>query len=402
MIRKVKSYLIKKFPKFMQKKLVLLYGVIILAFVVLVGRVTYINARSGDEYTRVVLEQQQYDSQTIPYKRGDITDRNGTKLATSERVYNVILDVKALKSDDAYEAPTIAALVDCFDLKESDIQKVIEDNPDSRYQILKKGVEYATAQKFEKLTADTKNNSNIKGVWLEEDYVRKYPYNTLASDVIGFTSDGNVGNNGIEGYYNSTLNGSDGRRYGYLDSDSTVERTVKEPTNGDTVVSTIDLQVQSIVEKHILAFNEEHKNYAYDGEGSKNTAVIVMNPQNGEIIAEASYPNYDLNNPRDLSGYYTEEQLKAMSDDDKLEALNSLWKNFCISDTYEPGSTIKPFTVATALETGALKGDETFYCGVSSTVMCKNTWRPIFTVSIGKDMAHRPSKRLCRIPVTWH
>ena len=98
MIRKVKSYLIKKFPKFMQKKLVLLYGVIILAFVVLVGRVTYINARSGDEYTRVVLEQQQYDSQTIPYKRGDITDRNGTKLATSERVYNVILDVKALKS----------------------------------------------------------------------------------------------------------------------------------------------------------------------------------------------------------------------------------------------------------------------------------------------------------------
>ena len=117
MIRKVKSYLIKKFPKFMQKKLVLLYGVIILAFVVLVGRVTYINASSGDEYTRVVLEQQQYDSQTIPYKRGDITDRNGTKLATSERVYNVILDVKALKSDDAYESPTIAALVDCFDLK---------------------------------------------------------------------------------------------------------------------------------------------------------------------------------------------------------------------------------------------------------------------------------------------
>lgn len=363
MIRKVKSYLIKKFPKFMQKKLVLLYGVIILAFVVLVGRVTYINASSGDEYTRVVLEQQQYDSQTIPYKRGDITDRNGTKLATSERVYNVILDVKALKSDDAYESPTIAALVDCFGLKESDIQKVIEDNPDSRYQILKKGIEYATAQKFEELTADTENNPNIKGVWLEEDYVRKYPYNTLASDVIGFTSDGNVGNNGIEGYYNSTLNGSDGRRYGYLDSDSTVERTVKEPTNGDTVVSTIDLQVQSIVEKHILAFNEEHKNYAYNGEGSANTAVIVMNPQNGEIIAEASYPNYDLNNPRDLSNYYTEDELKAMSDDDKLDALNSLWKNFCISDTYEPGSTIKPFTVATALETGALKGDETFYCG---------------------------------------
>lgn len=347
----------------MQKKLVFLYMMIILAFVVLVGRVTYINASSGDEYTRMVLEQQQYDSQTIPYRRGDITDRNGTKLATSERVYNVILDVKAMNSDENYPEPTIAALAECFDLKESEIREVAEEHPDSRYQILKKKVKYADAQKFEELLDDTENNPNIKGAWLEEDYVRKYPYNTLASDVVGFTSDGNVGNNGIEGYYNSILNGTNGRKYGYLDTDSTVERTVKEAIDGKTVVSTIDLQVQSIVEKYILQFNEEHKDLAYPGEGSVNTAVIVMNPQNGEILAEASYPNYDLNSPRDLSAYYTKEELKEMSDDEKLEALNSLWKNFCISDTYEPGSTIKPFTVAAALETGALTGNETFTCG---------------------------------------
>ena len=193
--------------------------------------------------------------------------------------------------------------------------------------------------------------------------MRTYPYNTLASDVIGFTVDGNVGSNGIEASYNNILNGTDGREYGYLDETSTVERTVKEAVNGDTVVSTIDLQVQSIVEKHILEFNEQHKNEASAGEGSKNTAVIVMNPQNGEILAEASYPNYDLNQPRDLTKYYTQETIDAMSDEEQLETLNSLWNNFCVSDTYEPGSTFKPFTIAAGLETGILTGDETYYCG---------------------------------------
>ncbi|MGF0017778.1 peptidoglycan D,D-transpeptidase FtsI family protein [Sporofaciens sp. SGI.106] len=347
----------------MQKKLVLLYVAIILAFVILIGRITYINASSGDKYTKLVLDQQQYDSRTIPYKRGDIVDRNGTKLATSERVYNVILDVKAMLSKDDYVDPTINVLKECFDIQEEDVRKVMEDNPDSRYTILKKGVSYADAKAFEAVDEDNENYPNVCGIWLEEDYVRTYPYNTLACDVIGFTVDGNVGNNGIEGYYNSVLNGTDGREYGYLDTDSSVEWTVKEPNNGETVVSTIDVQVQSIVEKHILAFNEAHKNLATPGEGSKNTAVIVMNPQNGEILAEASYPNYDLNSPRDLTNYYTEEQLKAMSDDEKLDAMNSLWKNFCISDTYEPGSTMKPFTVAAGLEDGALTGEEYFYCG---------------------------------------
>ncbi|MDY5987088.1 MAG: penicillin-binding transpeptidase domain-containing protein [Lachnoclostridium sp.] len=360
---RVKKYLKKKFPKFMQKKLVLLYVAIILAFVILIGRITYINASSGDKYTKLVLDQQQYDSRTIPYKRGDIVDRNGTKLATSERVYNVILDVKAMLSKDDYVDPTINVLKECFDIQEEDVRKVMEDNPDSRYTILKKGVSYADAKAFEAVDEDNENYPNVCGIWLEEDYVRTYPYNTLACDVIGFTVDGNVGNNGIEGYYNSVLNGTDGREYGYLDTDSSVEWTVKEPNNGETVVSTIDVQVQSIVEKHILAFNEAHKNLATPGEGSKNTAVIVMNPQNGEILAEASYPNYDLNSPRDLTNYYTEEQLKAMSDDEKLDAMNSLWKNFCISDTYEPGSTMKPFTVAAGLEDGALTGEEYFYCG---------------------------------------
>lgn len=353
----------RKFSKTMQRKLVMLFAAIVLAFVFLVGRITYINATSGDKYTKLVLDQQQYGSRTIPFKRGDIVDRNGTKIATSERIYNVILDMKVMLSKEEYIEPTIQVLEDCFGIAEEDVRTLMDKNPTGRYNILKKGVDYATAQKFNKIESDSEKYPNVKGIWLEEDYVRKYPYNTLASDVIGFTVDGNVGSNGIEASYNSILNGTDGREYGYQDESTSFEQTVKEPENGQTVMSTIDLQVQSIVEKHILEFNEEHKNQAREGEGSLDTAVIVMNPQNGEILAEASYPNYDLNNPRDLTKYYTEEQIEAMSDEEKLDALNSLWNNFCVSDTYEPGSTFKPFVISAGLETGVLTGEESYICG---------------------------------------
>ena len=271
--------------------------------------------------------------------------------------------MKVMLSKEEYIEPTIQVLEDCFGIAEEDVRTLMDKNPTGRYNILKKCVDYATAQKFNKIESDSKKYPNVKGIWLEEDYVRKYPYNTLASDVIGFTVDGNVGNNGIEASYNSILNGTDGREYGYQDESTSFEQTVKEPENGQTVMSTIDLQVQSIVEKHILEFNEEHKNQAREGEGSLDTAVIVMNPQNGEILAEASYPNYDLNNPRDLTKYYTEEQIEAMSDEEKLDTLNSLWNNFCVSDTYEPGSTFKPFVISAGLETGVLTGEESYTCG---------------------------------------
>ena len=363
MAKHTKNYHQKKFSIFMQKKLVSLFLAIVLAFVILVLRITYINASSGSSYTKVVLDQQQYNSRIIPFKRGDIVDRNGTKIATSERVYNVILDVAAMLSDKDNVEPTIRVLNECFGIEEEKVRKVIEETPSSRYSILLKGVDYETSQRFEEIDGDNENYPNVAGIWLEDDYIRRYPYNTLASDVIGFTVNGNLGSNGIEAAYNSILNGADGREYGYLDEDSTFERTVKEPNNGHTVVSTIDLQVQSIVEKHILAFNETYKNGFVTGEGSKTTAVIVMNPQNGEILAEASYPNYDLNHPRDLTKYYTEEEIAAMSDEEKLEKYNQLWNNFCVSEFYEPGSTFKPFTIAAGLETGALTGEESYVCG---------------------------------------
>ena len=179
---------LKKIPKFMQKKLVILYLGIILAFVFLIGRITYINASDGEEYTKIVLDQQQYDSRVIPYKRGDIVDRNGTKIATSERVYNVILDVKTMLSDEDYVEPTKQVLKDCFGIEEEEVDTLIEESPDSRYSVLKKGIDYNTAKEFEAIDEDDENYPDVKGIWLESDYVRIYPYNTLASDVIGFYS----------------------------------------------------------------------------------------------------------------------------------------------------------------------------------------------------------------------
>lgn len=358
------DFLTKKFPKRMQKKLVMLFMAIILAFVVLVGRITYINASKGSGYTKIVLDQQAYDSRRIPFKRGDIVDRNGTKMATSERVYNVILDVYVMLSEEEYKEPTVKVLKDCFGIEEDKVRKVIEENPDSRYEILKKEVTYDVKKKFDEIEQDTENYPNVKGIWLEEDYKRTYPYDSLASDVVGFSVDGNVGAVGIESAYNDVLNGTDGREYGYFADDASLERTVKSAKNGNTVVSTIDVTLQSIIEESILEFNEAHRGEVRKDEpGSKNTAVLIMNPNTGEILAEASYPNFDLNQPRDLSSVYTEETWKKMSEDEKLEAMNALWRNFCVSDAFEPGSTMKPFTLAAGLETGVLSGNETYYCG---------------------------------------
>lgn len=354
------GFLTKKFPVRMQRKLVMLFMAIILAFVALVGRVTYINVTRGSSYTKIVLDQQNYSSRVIPYKRGDIVDRNGTRIATSERVYNVILDVVVLTSDEKNIDPTIQVLEDCFGISEQTVRDVIEENPESRYVIMETDVDYETAQKFNEIDDDDENYPNVAGVWLEDDYNRTYPYNTLASDVIGFTYSGNAGAIGIESAYNDVLNGTDGREYGYLDSDSSVERTVKAAKNGNTVVTTLDVGLQSIVEKCILEFNQQYADD--DSTGSKNTAVIIMNPNTGEVLAEASYPNFDLNDPRDLSLLYTDEEWEKMSEEDQLNAMSDLWRNFCVSDAFEPGSTMKPFTVAAGLETGALTGDETYYC----------------------------------------
>lgn len=361
-----KTYFNRKAFTLMQRKLSFLVLLVAGVFACLALYIIWESGWHRDEYTRKVLDQQGYGSRVIPYKRGDILDRGGTVLATSEKVYRVILDPVDLEKEtkDREEAiqETKKILQQSFGISAREVRKVMENYSESRYVVLKKGATYRQATKFFELREKQEEYGKVRGVWLEEGYARTYPYKTLASDVIGFVSSSNQGSNGLEASYNSVLNGVDGREYGYQNQEESLEHSVKEPENGKTIVTTIDLQLQTIVEKHILAFNEAHKNEAKKGEGSKTTAVILMNPNNGEILAEASYPNYDLNQPGDLKRYFEKEEEKKLTEEEKNEFLNELWNNFCVSATYEPGSTFKPFTMAAALENGVLNGEEQLYC----------------------------------------
>lgn len=352
--------------KRMQRKLLISFLIICTLFVGLIGRLMFIEYSSGERYEKIVLSQQEYDSTTIPFQRGNIVDSKGTVLATSVDVYNVILDCKVLNANDATViASTVEAVAECFpEIGREAVEEKLEDNPDSQYSVLAKKVSYEEMSKFtdlqEERREDDDPDNNITGVWFEKEYKRVYPYGSMAAATLGFTTSGNVGVVGLENQYNSVLNGVNGRSYGYLNNDSDLERTVIEAQNGNTLVTTLDANIQSIVEQEILNFNQQYTNE--NGLGSKNTAVLVMDPDTGGILAMAQYPGFDLNNPWDLSAYYTLEELTAMSEQDQLNILNQLWKNYAVTNTYEPGSTAKPFTVAGGLESGALKGDETFVC----------------------------------------
>ena len=352
----------------MKKKLVILFGLVLLALGILMGRLTIINAVSGDKYKKQVLSQaqQKYESRVLPAKRGDIYDRNGNLLATSNKVYNVILDCKAVNSDEDYVEPTVRALTEVLGLDEEEIRLKLtsESTRESQYQILKKQLsmdekktfeEYASVSDDKNLTdAQVQEKNNIKGVWFEEDYLRIYPFNEVACDTIGFTFARDVADWGLEGYYNSTLTGTDGRQYGYFNNNSDVEQTIIEPANGKSIETTLDIGAQQIVEKYVNAFNEKM--------GAKNVGVIVEDPNTGAILAMDGGDRYDLNTPRDLSNLYSEAQIKDMNDEETVEALNGMWNNYCVTDAYEPGSVVKPIVMASALEKGKITTANTFDC----------------------------------------
>lgn len=363
-------------------KLVWLFGIVVLAFVGLGIRITVINASQGKQYSKQVLSQsqQKYDSRVIPFKRGDITDRNGVVLATSEKVYKVILDCKVVNTKEEYVEPTIKALVDVLGLDEETIREKLEDETtkSSQYQILQSNVSINQKKAFEDYTdvssdeaketltkEEIAERSNVKGVWFEEDYRRVYPLNSTASHLVGFTYTGDTADWGIEGYYSSTLNGVNGRQFGYYNSDDDVEQTIIDPVNGNSVQSTIDLNIQQVVEKYIDKFMTGMANGPRGEQGAANVGVVVANPKNGEILAMATDSPYNLNNPRDLTPYYSDEEIKQMKDKDDgtmLEALYGIWQNYCISDAFEPGSTVKPLTIGAALDADVVQPTDTFVC----------------------------------------
>ena len=377
-----------RFNMNMQKKLVVLFIIILLAFLGLAGRLVYITESKGDEYTKNVLSQQKYQSTTLPYKRGDILDSKGTKLAISEKVYNLIIDCKAVLGKEEYLDATMAALETCFpQLNHMEIKNYIKNNPSRRYYVVKKLLTYEEISDFVEIQNNKKENPNVQGVWFEEEFKRMYPNGSLACDVIGFTMKNTEGtdfqgNYGLEAYYNDVLNGTNGREYGYLNEDSNLERTTIPATDGYNLVTTIDANIQSIVEKNLKKHNEEYKNQYRTGNGAQSGGCIVMDVNSGEILAMADYNSYDLNNPYDTSvlegtllldgnGKATEEKTvltaenmeESLSDNNITNKnLNALWKNFCIANTYEPGSTAKPFTIAAGLESGKMTGEEYYNC----------------------------------------
>ncbi|WP_347559757.1 penicillin-binding protein 2 [Clostridium sp. AM58-1XD] len=359
----------------MQEKLAITVLVITLALFALVMVLYNIVKNNKEEYNQIVLNQHSaYDSRTLPYRRGDIVDRNGTYLATSKKVYNLIIDARMIssghdeeKNTNKYLDATTTALSTAFGYDRMELVELIQNNKDNPYIRYAKEITNEQKEAFEKLVEDTnktnkeaKSDARIKGVWFEDEYKRFYPCEDLASSIVGFSSaDGTVGTGGIEQSYNSTLMGTNGREYGYLNDESNLECVIKPAVNGNTIVSTIDVNVQRIVEKHISDWMNET--------GSDNIGVIVMNPNNGEVLAMASDRKFNLNDPRDLTVRYTQEEIDAMDEKAKSEAWFNIWRNFCVSDTFEPGSPSKIFTIASAMEEGVISGNESYLCdGVQS------------------------------------
>ncbi len=421
----------RKFTSSMQKKLVVLFFLVLLAFAYLIIKIANINRDNGEAYKKQVLAQQSYDSTTLPYKRGSIEDKNGTVLAYSEKVYNLIIDSKLLNVDDGIHIePTLDILQKAFaELDIDEVRSYVEKNPGASYKKFLRQLENNRIENFNTMIDSAISENAIKrselrkdgkdeeanaivdpaknGIWFEEEYKRKYPYNTLACDVIGFVQGGNEGQYGLEEYYNKTLNGINGRSYGYLNADGTLTRTVKEAEDGYSLITSLDTNIQSIVEKHITEFADKNRNAYRTGPGADNVGVIIMNPNNGEIYAMAGYPVFNLNDPQNMEGVDLTQYAHLLSQKDLYEAVgisensiseneidimelvtneslsdngiikNAVWKNFCISDTFEPGSTMKPFTVAGAIDSASIEGDEVYVCNGAldigeHTIHCHN------------------------------
>ena len=362
----------------MQRKLILLFmaGV---AMLFALSVVLFTIADNDAEYKQIVLNQQSYESREIAYERGEILDRNGTILAGNERVYNLILDPKIiLNNDGENRESTVNALAECYGYDREDIENILDTQPSSSYVRYerqmsedRKAMFDTYVEEYNATKKETGAEGDIAGVWFEEEYKRVYPYDSLASQVVGFASaDGTDGRMGLEAYYNDELTGVNGREYGYFNDDATSERVIEPAQNGYTLVTTLDAYVQQVCEKYVNEYNETV--------GSRNTGVIVMNPQNGEILAMAMKNSYNLNDPSDMSnaasidelltmsGTFSDEEIAKMSEEEKqTNAMNEMWKNHCVSDTFEPGSTAKTFTIAAALEEGKITGNESYVCNGS-------------------------------------
>lgn len=343
----------KRFSRKMCITVFLVFCVCLFTFGMLLFKIYRINSKDGDRYRKEALSQQSYTNTVLNYQRGDVKDRNNTTLAVSVRKYDLVLEPRTLGKDEKKKQATVDAIAKTFGVASSVVEEVIQKKPNSMYEHID-GLKELPAKKVDKFKKQIKKE-RLEGVWFEEVYKRNYPLKTVGASIIGFMNSNNQGTYGVEEQYNSVLNGTTGREYGYFDSNMNLQRTIKEAKDGNSVVLTIDANVQKIIEDEIADFQK-------NGTGAKTIAMMVMNPKNGEILAMASNSTFDLNDPQNLASMYSEQKIAAMTDKEKNENLLSMWSNFCVGSAYEPGSTFKPFTIAAALDENIISGKSTFQC----------------------------------------
>lgn len=355
-------------PKtFTRKKIFVVALLIILALLLLIGRLGYLMiARS--EYYLAKAEALHDRERSIKAKRGIIYDRNGVELAGNKPVCSI----SVIHSQVTDEDKVVDALCSILELEEASVRKKVQANT----------IREKIKSNVDKEVADRLREMHLDGVMIDEDYKRYYPYNTLASKVLGFTGSDNQGIVGLEVAYESVLAGTPGSILTLTDANGQeIENEAEsriEPIAGNNLYTSIDVNIQK--------YAEQAATKVLKAKQAKRVSVVLMNPQNGEIYAMVNVPEYNLNEPytlvnvEDLYSKTSEEDVqtettikeeeeknddtekKEMTEQEKQDALNNMWRNFCINDTYEPGSTFKLVTATAALEEGVVKLDDTFNC----------------------------------------
>ena len=319
-----------------QRKRLLVIAIAFFAMLtIMTVKLVYLMVMQADQYSERAQAVQERE-RSIKAKRGSIYDRNGVILADNEAVCSISVIHSQIEDPEA----VIQVLSEKLEIPEDDVRKRVE----------KVSVREKIKSNVDKTLADEIREMNFAGVMIDEDYKRYYPYDTLASHVLGFTGSDNQGIVGLEVYYDDLLMGEAGSINTLTNArgeevENRAERRV-EGTAGQNLVTSIDINIQQYITQKALEVLEKKQ--------AKRVCIIVMNPQNGEIYALADVPEYNLNDPFTLN-YETDETVTQ-------DMRNQMWRNYCISDTYEPGSTFKIVTATTAFEQGVLRVEDQFYC----------------------------------------
>ncbi len=354
-----------------KRRMIYLMGMAVIILFLLIIRVGWIQFVNGEELQTLAYEQQTLDRKINP-ERGTIYDSNMNEIAVSSTVYTVTVNPTNIKKENREKIAQ--KMSEIFELDYEKVLKKVSKRSSIETIATKKEKEVV-----DKLSAWLIENNLGQGINIDEDTKRYYPYNDFASHIIGFCGSDNQGLGGIEAKYDTILSGTKGRITKVKDgAGGDIKDTVEQYTeaiDGNDIVLTIDTGVQSIVEKYL-------ENACIDNKCTDGGNIIVMEPSTGNILAMATYPTYNLNEPYTLVEPYIELEA-SLPEDKKSEALQAMWRNKAIADTYEPGSTFKLVTASAALEEGLTTTDKAgeFNCGGSITIAgtrikCWRYYRP--------------------------